>query len=362
MVKLLHTADWHIGLKARHAGDRAPRLREERIRTITRIVDMARAERVDAVLVAGDLFDHPDVEQETVRKVVNALESCPVPVYAIPGNHDPLTAEGVWDSPAWGTSKVQLVREPAEIPLFDGVSLFPCPTLRRIGLDDPTAWIPSRQSGDRSVRIGLAHGALDLGTFEGVNSPIAPDRAERAGLNYLALGDWHGTRRQGECTAYSGTPEPTKFGESDPGNALIIEIPTDGGKPQVESRRVAGHRWASCERTIRTLEDVAAIQAETASLGDPANLCLELKVSLAPQADAAVREAFFRALERLQACFWLRHELDERFLRRGAERIPDGIPRTLYDDLADAQALEIDPDDAEEARLWMAIVAAKEGR
>ena len=61
-----------------------------------------------------------------------------------------------------------------------------------------------------SRRIGLAHGSIaDFGETAATPNLIAPDRAKKAGLVYLALGDWHGTKTIGANTWYAGTPEPT---------------------------------------------------------------------------------------------------------------------------------------------------------
>ena len=54
---------------------------------------------------------------------------------------------------------------------------------------DPTGWIPPREEGDDRLRIGLAHGALDILPVDTTNFPIAPDRDERSGLDHLALGE-----------------------------------------------------------------------------------------------------------------------------------------------------------------------------
>ena len=56
-MKFLHTADWQIGMKCLVAGDRAADAREERIRTIDRIVEVANRHAVEFVVIAGDLFD-----------------------------------------------------------------------------------------------------------------------------------------------------------------------------------------------------------------------------------------------------------------------------------------------------------------
>ena len=59
------------------------------------------------------------------------------------------------------------------------------------------------------------------------------DRAATARLDYLALGDWHGTRRIDARTWYSGTPEPDRFKANEPGNVLQVDIARAGAEPIV---------------------------------------------------------------------------------------------------------------------------------
>jgi len=54
------------------------------------------------VLLAGDMFEHHDVDEPVVRKTDAVLDSfAPIPVFVLPGNHDPLIAGGVWDRQSW---------------------------------------------------------------------------------------------------------------------------------------------------------------------------------------------------------------------------------------------------------------------
>src|SRR5690606_13789875 len=100
---------------------------------------------------------------------------------------------------------------------------------------DLTAAFDSLPSSPGLLRIGLAHGSVEGILQEGIDSPnpIAQDRATRAGLAYLALGDWHGTKRINERTWYSGTPEQDRYKDNDSGNVLLVEIDTPHALPRV---------------------------------------------------------------------------------------------------------------------------------
>ena len=75
---VLHTSDCHLGTSARREEEAA----------FERAIALARDERVDAVLVAGDLFDHIRVSEETLRWTAEQLDTLACPVVVIRGNHD----------------------------------------------------------------------------------------------------------------------------------------------------------------------------------------------------------------------------------------------------------------------------------
>jgi len=76
---------------------------------------------------------------------------------------------------------------------------------------------------------------------------IAPDRARRAGLDYLALGDWHGAVEVDTRTRYSGTPEPDRFKHERPGEALLVGIAGPGALPDVTRLPTASFTWSSLD-------------------------------------------------------------------------------------------------------------------
>lgn len=246
-VKLLHTADWQIGMRAAQLGAAAARARAARLETARRIAELAGEESVDVVVLAGDTFENHSVALSDVEAVAGILASCPCPVLVLPGNHDPVTAGGVWDLPAWsGADNVRVARLPAPAELESCV-LFPCPVSSRWGAGDPTGWIPTGQYRDR-IRIGVAHGAVAGLPGEPQSLTVPADAPELRGLDYLALGDWHSARLYSGADgavrmAYSGTPEPTSFAEDASGHVLIVEIEAPGAVPRIRQQRVARLKW-----------------------------------------------------------------------------------------------------------------------
>src|SRR5438132_10650767 len=105
MVSFLHAADLHLGLRiTRFSVDIAKKVREARFQALEKVRDAAKEEKVDFVLIAGDLFDDHAVDGDIAKRAFDLLESFPAPVYVLSGNHDPLLAGAVWDRPPWNTS------------------------------------------------------------------------------------------------------------------------------------------------------------------------------------------------------------------------------------------------------------------
>ena len=198
-ISFIHTADWQIGKLFGTIPDEARALlARQRIETIKRIADLANDNDADAVLVAGDVFETIAVADETIRRTVNALEAFRGPWVLLPGNHDAALAESPWTRMRrFGLPEnVILATVPEPIGLANGrLTILPAPLQRRHEAVDLTAWFDAGPSGDGAVRVGLAHGSIAgfLPAEAEAQNPIAHDRAERARLDYLALGDWHGT-------------------------------------------------------------------------------------------------------------------------------------------------------------------------
>lgn len=87
MMKILHTADWHLGKKL----DRFSRL-EEQVLVLDEIVEIADEQNVDLILIAGDLFDNFNPSVEATELFYKTLKRLSLngkrPVIAISGNHD----------------------------------------------------------------------------------------------------------------------------------------------------------------------------------------------------------------------------------------------------------------------------------
>lgn len=304
MIRFLHTADWQIGTQfGQFEPDEAAHLAEARFETVRRIADEAAARKVDAVLVAGDVFDLQTVSDTVIRRLFGALQAFSGPWIMLPGNHDAALVESVWTRAQrlnCIAPNVRLVLEPGVVLLDECRSALLCaPLTQRITYDDTTAFFDAAETPPGYHRVGLAHGSVSGILQEGIDSsnPIAPTRAASARLDYLALGDWHGHLRVDERIWYAGTHEQDRFRGNDPGFMLDVTLREPGASPRVEPVRVGKYQWRRWDETIAVPTDVDSLEARLAALNG--NDVLRLAVSgTAALADA---EALHVAVEEARA-------------------------------------------------------------
>ena len=200
-LRLLHTADWQLGkpfhnLPARWRRScarrgsmpcaRSPRWRREHE------VDGRAGRR-------GRVRRQPRARARDRCQALAAMRGFAGPWVLLPGNHDAALAEGVWSRlrAAGPPGQRQLATAPEPIALADGrLVVLPAPLTERHTTDDLTAWMDAR--GD-AVGGGAGRPRPRLGRRPPAGRRPTPrtrstaERAERARLDYLALGDWHGT-------------------------------------------------------------------------------------------------------------------------------------------------------------------------
>ncbi len=284
MTHFLHTADWQIGRQyGQFETDDAALLAEARFDAVARIAALAAERQVDAVLVAGDVFDTQGVSDRTIRRLFAELAAYAGPWVMIAGNHDAALADSVWSRAAQLGCIPPNVRVPPRPGVVDlaaqNLAVLAAPLTQRHTYDDVTQAFDAMESEPGRIRVGLAHGSVAgrlPDTIDATN-PIAPDRASRARLDYLALGDWHGCLSIDERTWYAGTPEQDRFRGNEPGYVLDVRIAAPGATPQVERVATGKYRWSAWTETLSLPTDGQALAERLAALRAEDVLRLELQ-------------------------------------------------------------------------------------
>jgi DNA repair exonuclease SbcCD nuclease subunit len=230
-MRLLHFADLHLDAPFAWASPRTARLRRRNRReTLTRILSVAREEGVDAILVAGDLFEHERVSPDTVEFLRTSFERAELPVFLAPGNHDWLSERSPYATVRW-SGNVHVFTEPALRPvtLADGLTLWGAAHRAPANTDGFFAGFRVERGG---VHLALAHASERslLGWQESGKQPHAPfDAAEvvASGLHHAFLGHYH-RPRDAERHTYPGNPDPLEFGEEGERGAVVADVGADG--------------------------------------------------------------------------------------------------------------------------------------
>jgi len=332
MASFLHAADLHLGMRiTRFDPHTTGKVREARFTALDNILKKTRDLRVDFVVIAGDLFDDAAVDNLTARRAYEILDSFPVPVYILPGNHDPLLSGGVWDRPPWNQQPgkhIRLLNKREPVEVGPGLLLLPCPVLRKTCMDDPTAWILNASETNGTIRLGIAHGSLktrdDLPLDDHL---IARYAATEQNLDYLALGHWHSRQVFAdpdgvERTAYPGVHEPMRFqGNGDGqtgwipyggagrkeflddgrGEVLHVRIPNAKAVPQITALEVGHFTWLEETRALASREDLEALIQEVATREGLERRLLQLNLSGVLDAESTMRlEELREVLKRYQ--------------------------------------------------------------
>ena len=307
-MKLLHTADWQIGTQfGQFTPEEAAHLTEARFDTVRRIASLATERGMDAVLVAGDVFDQQTVSETVIRRLFGALSGYAGPWYLLPGNHDAALAESVWTRAqrlGCVPDNAHLILEPGVI-LLDAqrAALLCAPLTQRNTYEDTTAFFDQLETPDGYLRIGLAHGSVTGILQEDVDStnPIAPTRAQTARLDYLALGDWHGEYRVEERIRYAGTHEQDRFRSNEPGYVLEVELPGPGAVPIVQRTRVSKYGWHLLKPHLTVASDVTQLRTQLEAFAEHDVLRIEATGDLALADAEAVNVAIEETRARVRA-------------------------------------------------------------
>ncbi len=255
-MRLLHTSDWHLGRSFHRVG-----LLPAQRAFLDHLVRTVRERRVDAVLVAGDVYDRavpPLAAVELFDEALHRLADLAVPTVMISGNHDSARRLGVGaglidragihlrTDPATCGTPVLLADDHGDVAFYGLPYLEPALVREELGaagtghaavlgaaMDRVRADLAARPAGTRSVV--LAHAFVAGGapsdserdiTVGGV-AAVPPELFH--GVDYVALGHLHGSQTITERVRYSGSPLAYSFSETDHRKTMwLVDLAADG--------------------------------------------------------------------------------------------------------------------------------------
>jgi DNA repair exonuclease SbcCD nuclease subunit len=287
-ITFLHSSDWQLGMMRRFLGpDGQARWAQARLDAVGRIGDVAAGTGAAFVVVTGDVFEHNQVERQTILRACEALKRIEVPVVLLPGNHDALEPGSLWTSPQWQAHAPEHVvvltgNEPFEV--VPGVEVVGAPWRSRRPLTDPAAagydGLAPAPAG--TARVLLAHGQLTrlsggLSDVPTIDQAALEAAVANGRVQYVGLGDRHSTTKVTDRIWFSGTQEVTAPEETDPGNVLAVTL--SAGAIEVEPIRVGAWHMIEHHAELDAEESLAALEDWFAELPDKERTYVRLATS-----------------------------------------------------------------------------------
>lgn len=262
--RFLHISDLHLGKPYGRFDDEVRTdLRKARQDLISAVIATCHSHSLSHILVAGDTFDQEAPTLRLIRQTLTAMGDDPsLNWWIIPGNHDSLAADLIWQTFAnHAPQNVHVLSDDSPVELSTGAWLLPVPCPVRAPGYDLTGQMANQVTPIGALRIGLAHGGVvNFRPEEPSAEVIPPDRAERAQLDYLALGDWHGTLKISPYTWYSGAPERDRFKHIGRGVGLLVNLSAPGQLPQVQEIAIGRYDWQALDLNLSPgMEPIVAL-------------------------------------------------------------------------------------------------------
>lgn len=267
----IHTSDFQLGMTRRFLGESAQaRYSDDREAAVLRLGDLAKETRAQFILVAGDVFEHNSLSQPTLLRAKEMFRRLPVPVYLLPGNHDPLVADSVFYRASAENVHVIADSQPCEVA--PGVELVGAPYLSKHANVDLVRQALEPLEPAEGIRIAVGHGQVESRSAEDnadvIDLAYVESKLSEGVIDYLALGDTHSTMSLGTTGRvwFSGSPETTDFlqlpagkGEADSGNALVVTVGKDS--VEVDKRRIGRWSFEAFDVDINSAQDVRGFLA-----------------------------------------------------------------------------------------------------
>jgi DNA repair exonuclease SbcCD nuclease subunit len=328
-MRFVHTADWQLGM-TRHflAGEAQPRYSAARRDVVAALGSLSADVGAEFVVVAGDVFEHNQLAPQVISQSLEAMRAIGIPVYLLPGNHDPLDASSVYTSALFTAecpdnvvvldrAGVHEVRPELQIVAAPWRSKAPTTDLVADVLRD----LNGLPADDGVTGVLVAHGGVDVLDPDPakpslIRSSCLQDALARGAVHYVALGDKHSVTEVGGGGRvwYSGSPEVTNFDdvEPDPGHVLVVDI--DEADPQrpvtVEAPRVGRWRFVTLRHQVDNSRDIADLDLNLDLMTDKERTVVRL--ALVGSLTVTDRAALDACLDRYSRVFaslrlWDRH-------------------------------------------------------
>ena len=277
-IKIVHTADNHIGMRFSHIPNIEAREKmvAERILALKRIVDFANINKADFLVVAGDLFDKLKTPSDDLKKTATILNNfVGEAVVIIPGNHDYFSASGdeLWSnfSKHINEEKVFVLTDyrPKSFAVNDSeITFFPAGCRSPHSSENLIGWVKEYPKNTRALNIGIAHGNVEGLGLDDVHKyfNMTPAELKSSGLDFWLLGHIHvpfPTQSVASNPGYffSATHTPDGFSKKHSGFFWLIEV-DEKKNLQAILQNSDSFRFITLEKNLHSMEDFESLKSE----------------------------------------------------------------------------------------------------
>lgn len=268
MITLLHCADIHLESPFHSkTPEQSALMRRELKKSFLSLINTVKEEKIDVVIMAGDVFDTPYVSAETVAFFKDAVSSVPDTKFVIsPGNHDPICDGGVY------TGKF-----PENVHIFKSTDIsyvdIEGTNLRVYGYAfvgtnvlETCPFIGVKPEDTSKINVLCGH--AEIGDPLSPYCPASLSDIENTGFDYCGFGHIHlneGVKTAGSVPyAYSGCLNGRDFGET--GSKGAIKVIFDGKKPTYESKIFSTYNYEEAKLDVSGTTDGSELRRKISTL------------------------------------------------------------------------------------------------
>lgn len=216
-IKILHCSDLHIGAELSFLKNKSKNRRTEVLNTLQHIINLCSLQKVELLIIAGDLFDSNHIDSVTLTSVKNMFSSITDTIVVIvAGNHDYFAVDSPYSDDDWSPNVTIIYKQFSKIE-------FPKKNLRICGSSFLSSYQEKTEAeisapNDNMINILVYHGDIVSENQSSRYNPITLKKLENSSFDYAALGHIHTAtpvRKVGNTSfAYSGTPDGNGFDET----------------------------------------------------------------------------------------------------------------------------------------------------
>jgi exonuclease SbcD len=329
-MKFLHTADVHIGAGFKGLGNRGKEQRRQIRETFKKVIDTALSEKVDLVLIAGDLFDSNLQGQDDTDLVIEQFKRLKdIPVCLIGGTHDLIGPNSVLKKCRFNEilENAHLLDKDKPFMIFNDLELtvYGVSLASNKGRRSPLKDLPSE--GRSKFNIAMVHGSYDTGRVEKDDWVFSSEEIESSGLNYLACGHWHSyfeipTKKT--KALYPGSPEWIAIDQTDSGNIVIVQMDASGSI-RTEKRKIGKRRY---EKLVLDADKAFSGDALKIALSKKTDPDLIMDVEISGMVDLEIKNDLGPLFEELEDKFFRLRFVDNSHIKLG-EIDPSKYPENV---------------------------------